>query len=161
MTNVIVAEEAANTTEAPAKEEHTEEAHPEGEHPEGEEPQQEGEGDDFANEQPPQGNILDEAGKEDMKELGFDTKEFLTNEEMRTLYNKVFFKSEITDPQEKEFYAKLIDKVMKEMPEKVPQAEVRNFFDIPFLMKHVEQEPQDMDNAEAPEVAPEATKDEM
>ena len=136
----------------------------EGELPEGEHSQGEGEeGGENA-----QGNILDEAGKEDLKELGFDTKEVLTAEEMRTLYKKVLLKAEISDPQEREFYEKLIENVMKEVPAEVKQAAVRDFFEIPFLMKYVDQSGMKGEEGEAmpempegTEAMPEATKEDM
>ena len=55
------------------------------------------------------------------------------------LFKTVLLKAEVTDPQERAFYEKLIENVMKEMPETVKQADIRNYFEIPFLMKHVDQ----------------------
>ena len=96
---------------------------------------QEGEGEDEDEVNPGEGkeNLLDENDNVDMKELGFDTKEFLTRAEMKTLFEKVLLKIEITDPEEKSFYVDLIEGVIKEMPEIVQSADVRNYFEIQYV----------------------------
>merc|ERR1712032_689456 len=169
MTSSITAEEAAaaptseNKAEASPEKDASAEVVP----PEGEQPLDEGHAgdEDFGEGNPDEasGNILDEAGKDDLKNLGFDTKEFLTQDEMLTLYRKVLLKEEITDPEEKTFYEKLIEKVMKEVPERVNQADIRNFFDIPFLMKYVDQSqlPPEQGEEMPDEPVPEGAKEDM
>merc|ERR1712032_15848 len=169
MTSSITTEEAAA---APASENKAE-ASPEKDAsasvvpPEGEQPLDQGHAgdEDFGEPNPDEasGNILDEAGKDDLKNLGFDTKEFLTRDEMLTLYKKVLLKEEISDPEEKKFYETLIEKVMKEVPERVNQADIRNFFDIPFLMKYVDQSqlPPEQGEEMPDEPVPEGAKEDM
>ena len=148
MTSSIITEEAAvaATADSTIQEEHSSEAHEgeegeeahegeEGEEAHESEEGQEGEEGEEVEEGQPR-NILDESGDQDMKELGFDTKEFLTTNEMKTLFEKVFLKKDITDPEEIEFYKKMIDNIMKEIPEKVQKEEIRNYFEVDFLMKH-------------------------
>ena len=164
MTTSITTEEAAAATENKAEvnaETNEEEAHNE-EHEEigGEDVHDVN--DDETDPGDAQGNILDEeAGKEELKNLGFDTKEFLTTEEMRTLYTKVLLKAETADAEEKAFYEKLIEKVMKEVPEQVKQADIRNFFEIPFLMKYVEQGEKEEEGENMAEGAEATPKEDM
>lgn len=86
-----------------------------------------------------QGNLLDEGGIEIIASLNFDKKENLNKEEMRTLYEKVFYKREITDSEEKEFYNKIIENVVAALPEEVKLAEIRGYFDVQYLMKYIEE----------------------
>ena len=170
MTNSIATEEAAAATENKAEaQSEAHEGEEEHEHEGAMEGEGEGEGEGEMNPEDAQGNILDEAGKEDLKELGFDVKESLTTDEMKTLYQKVLLKAEISDPQEREFYEKLIENVMKEVPAEVKQADIRNFFDIPFLMKFVDQSgmqggPEGAEGEDMPqegEATPEGAKTDM
>lgn len=86
-----------------------------------------------------QGNLLDEGGIEILASLGFDKKESLNKNEMKTLYEKVFYKREITDSEEKEFYNKIIENVVAALPEEVQLSEIRNYFDVQYLMKYIEE----------------------
>jgi len=85
------------------------------------------------------GNLLDEGGNEIIASLGLEKKENLNKEEMKNLYEKVFFKKEITENEEKEFYNKIIANVIAGLPEEVKMAEIRNYFDVQYLMKFVEE----------------------
>merc|ERR1712032_623556 len=65
----------------------------------------------------PQGNIIDDVGHKDLKDLGFDTKEFLTKNEMKILFQKIFLKEVMTDKGERQFYKNLIEFVItREIP---------------------------------------------
>ena len=87
-----------------------------------------------------QGNVLDEEeGKNALRDLGYDTKEFLTKEEMVALYGHVFLEKEYTEEEEKHFYENLVVKAIKDLPEKVLNTEVRKHFDIQFLMKYIQE----------------------
>lgn len=86
-----------------------------------------------------QGNLLDENGDEIIKSLGFDTKETFSKDEMKKLYENVFFKKDITDEEEKEFYRKIIDNVYSGLPDTVNASELRNYFDVNYLMKFIEE----------------------
>lgn len=110
-----------------------------------------------------QGNIFDESGAAEMKELGFDTKETLTREEMKVLYEKIFLKKEVNDPQEIEFYHKLIEKTLTDIPESVKIADVRQYFEVSFLMKHIdkEEEPAEGEKPAGEATTPEGAKEDM
>ena len=85
------------------------------------------------------GNLLDEGGIEIIASLGYDQKENLNKEEMRTLFENVFFNREIVDNEEKEFYSKIIDNVLGALPEQIAMAEIKNYFDVQYLMKFIEE----------------------
>lgn len=105
-----------------------------------------------------QGNLLDEGGNEIIASLGFDKKENLNKEEMKNLYEKVFFKREITDNEEKEFYSKIIENAVAALPEEVKMAEIRNYFDVQYLMKYIEEGVPSMEGQEEPQ---DASKDSL
>ncbi len=102
-----------------------------------------------------QGNLLDEGGIELIASLGFDKKETLNKAELRSLYEKVFFKRDISDKEEKDFYEKIIDNVIAGFNEDVKMADIRNYFDVQFLMKFIPEgaapsnEPQDIEDRDA------------
>ena len=75
-----------------------------------------------------------------MIDLGYDKMEFLTVDMMKNLYLKIFFKKEVKEPEEIEFYNKEAEIVLKAIPENAPLAEVRNYFEIQFLMKYVKEQ---------------------
>ena len=86
-----------------------------------------------------QGNILESPeNMEIVKKLNFDTKEVLTKEDVKLLFEKVFLRPEFGG-DELQFFQKMIDSVINEVPEEVPNAELKNFFEVPFLMKYIEQ----------------------
>ena len=108
------------------------------------------------NQEDASGNVLDEdEGKNALKDLGFEGKEFLTNEEMKTLYNKVFLSKEFEDPQEKEFYEKLVADATKELPEKILSNEIRGYFEIQHLMKFIQESQMGEEEQNIPEDAKE------
>ena len=150
MTCSITAEETEKKTEVNnAAGENADAQSEAGEEVEVGEGEEEGEGD--FNPEEAQGNVLDEEeGKNAMKELGFDTKESLTKAEMIALYEKVFLKKEYSEAEEKKFYEDLVNSASKDVPDKVLNSEVRNYFDIQYLMKYIQQDQQPMDGSEEP-----------
>ena len=57
---------------------------------------------------------------------------------MKTLYKTVLLKESVTG-EEREFYEKLIDTVILDVPAEIKQADIRNYFEVQFLMKYVDQ----------------------
>merc|ERR1711957_276292 len=148
MTNSIITEEAVASTE------NKEEVHEEEEHAEEEEkhedlPEHVDEVD--VTEPENKGNILDATGIEDIKALGFEDKIVLTKAEMKMLFEKTLLKEEIEDQKERDFYVKMIENVMKEIPEEVKKEDVKTWFEIPFLMKHVDKADEAHKDWETPE----------
>jgi len=86
-----------------------------------------------------QGNLLDEGGDEIISSLGYDKKENLTVEEIKTLYQKVFFKREIVDEEEKQFYNKIIENAIAGLQDQIPVSDLRNYFDVQYLMRFIEE----------------------
>lgn len=100
-----------------------------------------------------QGNLLDEGGNEIIASLGFDKKENLDKAEMKNFYEKVFFKREITDSEEREFYNKIIENVIATLPEEIKMSEIRNYFDVQYLMKFIEEGVPPAEDEEEPQDA--------
>ena len=100
----------------------------------------EGEGEMDVNPEDAHGNILDEEeGKTALKELGFENKESLTRVEMTSLVENLFLRLPKTE-EEKRFYLDLIKNISKEIPENVKQSEIRNFFDLQYILKFIKEE---------------------
>ena len=85
------------------------------------------------------GNLLDEGGQEIIESLGYNIKESLTKEELKVLFEKLFFRREIDDEEEKNFYTKMIESVSNSLPESILMKDLRNYFDVEYLMKFVEE----------------------
>jgi len=83
------------------------------------------------------GNLLDEES-DLLSSLGLDKKENLSKDEMKSVYEKLFYKREISDEGEREFYYKIINDVYESLPQEIPMAQVRNYFDLQYLMKFID-----------------------
>ena len=95
---------------------------------------------DFSQEDLSQGNVLESPENiEIFKRLGFDTKESITKDELKTLYEKVFLRREFGQ-DEIGFFQKMIDKILIEVPEKIENSAIKNYFEMPFLMTFITEE---------------------
>ncbi len=85
-----------------------------------------------------QKNLFDEEGNEIIAFLGFDKKETLNKQEMRTIFEKIFFKRDMADDEEKLFFNNLIENIVSSLPETVESKNLRNYFEIEYLMKFID-----------------------
>ena len=75
------------------------------------------------------------------KNLKYDEKEYLTKEEIYTLLEKIFIKNEFNE-YDLEFFRSLIDKIKKDLPSMVAMTDVRNYFEMPYITKFVDENPE-------------------
>ncbi len=89
------------------------------------------------NEDLPEGNLLDsKENSEALKSLNLDQKEFLTKDELKTLYEKTILRSELS-PDETSYFQKMIDNIITDLPEKIEKSQIRNYFEMSFLIEYL------------------------
>ena len=71
-----------------------------------------------------------------MKELGLENNEFLTHDDMRKVYEKIFFHKDV-NTEERDYYENIIVEILKDIPQKIERNESKKYFYIEFLLKFI------------------------
>lgn len=92
---------------------------------------------DLANDELNQGNVFVQAGEEILKYLGYENKENLTKDEMKSLLEAFYIRGDSNDELVINFYRKMINNIYSDLPETIKKSDIKNYFEMSYILRYI------------------------